>query len=138
MSCPVETFQGLTFGENGILDMSQNQLQDLPPKLFDGLKLNRLYLQNNDLSQLHAEIFPGLTFGGYDSILDISQNKLQELPPKLFDGLKLNRLYLQTMTCLSCMQIPFVVSPLVGTVPIASWTFRRTSCRTCLQSSLTV
>ena len=88
------TFQGLTFGRycyRCILDMSQNKLQDLPPKVFEGLELNRLYLQQNNLVQLHAETFQNLTFGR-ESILDMSQNKLQELPPKVFDGLKLGRL----------------------------------------------
>ena len=73
---------------NGILDISQNRLQDLPPKLFDGFKLNQLHLQNNALSQLHAETFHGLTFnyGWSNCTLDISQNKLQDLPPKVFNG----------------------------------------------------
>ena len=93
------TFQDLTFGENGTLDMSQNKLQVLPPKVFDGLTLNRLYLHSNDLAQFHAETFQGLTFcHEYSSncILDMSQNQLQVLPPKVFDGLTLNRLYLHS------------------------------------------
>ena len=66
-------------------------MQDLPPKLFDGLKLNQLSLQNNVLSRLHAETFHGLTFvyGTLDmsqNKLDISHNKLQDLPPKVFNG----------------------------------------------------
>ena len=35
------------------------------------------------------------------------------------------------------MQEPFKVSPLVGTVPDASWTCRRTSCKNCPQRSFT-
>ncbi|CAL1166529.1 unnamed protein product [Cladocopium goreaui] len=109
---------GLKFGQNGILDMSQNKLQDLPPKVFDSLELDRLNLQNNNLIQLHAGTFQGLTFGRYCSrcildmsqnqlqvlhaeafqglkfgqngILDMSQNKLQDLPPKVFDSLELD------------------------------------------------
>ena len=101
----------------------QNKLQDLPPKVFDSLELDRLNLQNNNLIQLHAGTFQGLTFGRYCSrcildmsqnqlqvlhaeafqglkfgqngILDMSQNKLQDLPPKVFDSLELDRLYLQ-------------------------------------------
>ena len=117
---PPGVFHGLTFGYRRILNISHNQLQVLPPKVFDGLKLNQLSLQSNVLSRLHAETFHGLTFGWY-GILDMSQNKLQELhadafhgltcghrgilnishnqlqvlPPKVFDGLTLNRLYLQ-------------------------------------------
>ena len=50
--------------------------------------LNQLHLQNNVLSQLHAETFHGLTFnyGGSNLILNISHNKLQDLPPKVFNG----------------------------------------------------
>eukprot|EP00435_Cladocopium_sp_Y103_P000231 s6542_g1.t1 len=109
-----DAFHGLIFGYRGrgILDMSQNTLQDLPPKVFDGLKVDRLYLQNNALSQLHAETFQNFTFGkngildmsqnklqvlhaetfrgltfSWGGTLDISQNKLQDLPPKVFDSM---------------------------------------------------
>ena len=86
-----ETFYGLTFNywcSSCILNISHNKLQDLPPKLFDGFKLNQLHLQNNVLSQLHAETFHGLTFNywGSSCILNISHNKLQDLPPKVFNG----------------------------------------------------
>ena len=96
-----DAFHGLTFGGSGygrgILVMSQNKLQDLPPKVFESLDLAQLHLQNNVLSQLHAETFHGLTFNYWCSscILNISHNKLQDLPPKLFDGFKLNQLHLQ-------------------------------------------
>eukprot|EP00435_Cladocopium_sp_Y103_P012351 s1130_g3.t1 len=105
-----DTFHGLTFrnynilvishnSEKGILDMSHNKLQELPPKelppkVFEGLDLHQLYLQNNDLTQLHARSFHGLTFGE-KGILNMSHNKLQELPPKVFEGLDLHQLYLQ-------------------------------------------
>jgi Leucine-rich repeat (LRR) protein len=79
-----DAFHGLTFGNYGILNMSPNQLQVLPPKVFDGLKLNQLSLQSNVLSRLHAETFHGLTFS-WNGILDISRNKLQDLPPKVFN-----------------------------------------------------
>ena len=83
---PPGVFHGLTFGYRRILNISHNQLQVLPPKVFDGLKLNQLSLQSNVLSRLHAETFHGLTFGWY-SILDMSQNKLQELHADAFHGL---------------------------------------------------
>ena len=78
--------------------MSQNKLQVLPSKIFEGLELERLYLQDNNLIQLHAEAFQGHTFERYCSrcILNISQNRLQALPPKIFDGLQLNQLSLQS------------------------------------------
>ena len=59
---PPRVFDGLTFGDNGILDMSQNKLQ-----------------------VLHANTFQDLTFGE-NGTLDMSQNKLQVLPPKVFHG----------------------------------------------------
>ena len=93
-----DTFYGLVGSYSCTLDMSCNKLQVLPPKVFDRLELNRLYLQDNDLSQLHAGTFQGLIFCPCCSycILDISHNKLQELPPKVFDGLKPNQLSLQS------------------------------------------
>ena len=93
-----ETFQGHTFDRycsRCILNISQNRLQALPPKIFDGLELNQLSLQSNDLSQLHPETFHGLTFSrwtcssrGSSCILDISRNKLQDLPGNVFYGLQ--------------------------------------------------
>jgi predicted oxidoreductase len=64
-----DAFHGLTFGNYGILNMSPTQLQVLPPKVFDGLKLNQLSLQSNVLSRLHAETFHGLKFS-WNGILD--------------------------------------------------------------------
>ena len=95
-----ETFQGHTFCRycsTCILNISQNKLQVLPPKIFEGLELERLYLQDNNLIQLHAEPFQGHTFRRPCSrcILNISQNRLQALPPKIFDGLELDQLSLQ-------------------------------------------
>ena len=81
-----ETFQGVTFGYNRILDMWQNKFEDLPPKVFGGLELNRLYLQNNNLVRLHAGTLQGLTFGK-NGILNMSQNKLQVLHAETFQGL---------------------------------------------------
>ena len=91
-----EAFQGHTFERycsRCILNISQNRLQALPPKIFDGLQLNQLSLQSNDLSQLHPETFHGLTFRDFrwrcsSCILDISRNKLQDLPWNVFDGLQ--------------------------------------------------
>ena len=87
-----ETFQGHTFRRyrsRCILNISQNRLQALPPKIFDGLELDQLSLQNNNLIQLHAGTFQGLTFRWYCSrcILDMSQNQLQELRAGTFQGL---------------------------------------------------
>ena len=85
-----KAFHGLTFHGHGsgTLDLSHNKLQELPPQVFNRLELHGLYLQNNDLSQLHAETFHGLAFHWRRSsrILDMSHNKLQELPPKVFAG----------------------------------------------------
>ena len=116
-----DTFQNLTFlsfleNVNGILDMSQNKLQRLPPKVFDGLELHQLYPQNNSLSQLHPETFRGLTFQTYyttGNMLDMSCNKLQDLPQDVFQGIedldilnmsqnKLQVLHAETFQFLSC------------------------------------
>ena len=48
--------------------------------------MKQLQLQNNHLTQLHAESFTGITFESWYSILDISHNKLQVLPPRVFSG----------------------------------------------------
>ena len=95
-----ESFRGLKFdryGANIILDISLNKLQTLPPRVFEGLKVKQLQLQNNHLTQLHAESFRGLKFDRYGAniILDISLNKLQTLPPRVFEGLKVKQLQLQ-------------------------------------------
>ena len=85
-----ETFQKLTFRENGILDMSQNKLQVLHADAFQGLTFagwhGILDMSQNQLQVLHAEAFQNLTFRE-NGILDMSQNKLQALPLKVFDGL---------------------------------------------------
>ena len=48
-----ETFRGLTLSKNGILDMSRYKLQDLPPKVFGGMRgLKILDLAENELRSL--------------------------------------------------------------------------------------
>ena len=55
-------FHGLKFeGNDGILDMSQNKLQDLPPKVFDGSSLGSLNLSHNELVTLAWDAFSGLS-----------------------------------------------------------------------------
>eukprot|EP00438_Fugacium_kawagutii_P027129 Skav225192 [mRNA] locus=scaffold3065:104098:108644:+ [translate_table: standard] len=99
-----ESFRGLSFRnkyDQSILDLSGNKLQELPPKVFDGLRLNQLRLQDNDLTLLHPESFQGIKFAVHRlygiplTILDLSRNKLQELPPKVFAGVKVKRLHIQ-------------------------------------------
>jgi len=87
-----KSFHGLSFyywyrGRTYVLDLSHNKLQVLLPKVFDSLDLDRVYLQHNDLSQLHTETFRGLTLSK-NGILDMSRYKLQDLPPKVFDGMR--------------------------------------------------
>ena len=86
---PPGVFHGLKFGDNSILDMSQNKLQELHADAFHGLKFGDygiLDMSQNKLQELHADAFHGLTFG-YSGILDMSQNKLQELHANAFHGL---------------------------------------------------
>ena len=112
-----ESFKGLRCTSNHcnrlplpIINLTGNQLSNLPAGIFAGLKLralhlegnhlttvapgafqdlevNRLHLQENGLSEIHAESFRGLRFevdfvngSLVDSMLDISRNKLQALP----------------------------------------------------------
>ena len=93
-----DAFQNLKFGQNGILDMSQNKLQELHADAFHGLKFGRngiLDMSQNQLQALHADTFRGLSFH-YKGILNISHNKLQDLPPKVFYRLyRLEELNLQ-------------------------------------------
>eukprot|EP00435_Cladocopium_sp_Y103_P014700 s527_g3.t1 len=117
-----ESFRGLKMHDflrdARILDLSRNKLQTLPPRVFEGLKVEQLYLQDNDLNtlparvfegllvihlhmqsnyltQLHAESFRGLKMQWNFGILDLSRNKLQTLPTKVFEGLEVRHLYLQ-------------------------------------------
>eukprot|EP00438_Fugacium_kawagutii_P005878 Skav214413 [mRNA] locus=scaffold586:148610:155827:+ [translate_table: standard] len=83
-----------------------NQLDTIPPGAFQGLRVLRLYLQDNDLTHLHTDSFCGMTWAGaYSSSnslfwdhsqsldilnnwdenqsLDISNNKLQTLPRQM-------------------------------------------------------
>eukprot|EP00435_Cladocopium_sp_Y103_P007688 s2077_g2.t1 len=111
---PAGVFHGLTFGDYGILDMSRNKLQDLPPKVFPWQldKLEILDLAYNELSRLPDEIFYRLewlrrlrlegnrlrSLGNRPfyrnlsslKLLNLSQNALAELPPGLFDGQNLS------------------------------------------------
>ena len=87
---PPGVFHGLTFDDDGTLDISHNQLQVLHAGAFHGLRIGYghgiLDISQNKLQELHANAFHGLTFG-YDSILDMSQNKLQVLHAEAFHGL---------------------------------------------------
>ena len=102
-----ESFQGLKFFQGsyqparpraryyyGTLDLSGNKLQELPPRVFEGLNLSELHLQNNSLTQLHPESFRGLAISS-KKMLDLSGQKLRDLPPRAFDGLKVENLHLQ-------------------------------------------
>jgi Leucine-rich repeat (LRR) protein len=75
------------------LHLESNRLTTLPAGVFAGLTVKQLYLQRNNLTQLHPDSFKGfkLDYG----ILDMSGNKLQTLPPNVFFGLKVEQLYLQ-------------------------------------------
>eukprot|EP00435_Cladocopium_sp_Y103_P000125 s5763_g1.t1 len=112
---PSSIQEGLKYDDWGILDISQNKLQTLPPRVFAGLRVWQLYLQDNDLTTLPARVFEGLAVksvkyekyvqfdGGYSrvqiqtvrGILDMSRNKLQTLPPKVFKSFDLEQLYLR-------------------------------------------
>ena len=76
-------FAGLT--NLTILDLSANQLGELPANLFDTLtSLTRLDLDENELSDLRSEVFDALTaLRG----LDLSDNQLSGFRPGLFDAL---------------------------------------------------
>ena len=86
-------FQAGSSGEStviGDLHLEGNCLTMLPPGVFHGLKFGDnsiLDMSQNKLKVLHADAFHGLTFS-YDGILDMSQNKLQELHADAFHGLK--------------------------------------------------
>ena len=99
------------------LDFGDNQLTRLPPGIFAGLKLRRLYLYYNRLATLPPDIFAGQSalrdlrvfnnhltelppdlFAGLSSleVLSLGNNQLAELPPDIFAGLSnLARLSLQ-------------------------------------------
>ena len=87
---PPGVFHGLRLDDdNGILDMSQNKLQELHADTFHGLTIGRhgiLNISHNQLQVLHADAFHGLKFGD-NGILDMSQNKLQVLHAGAFHGL---------------------------------------------------
>ena len=76
------------------LHLESNRLTTLPAGVFAGLTVKQLYLQRNNLTQLHPDSFKGfkLDYG----ILDMSRNKLQTLPPKVFEGLNMKQLQLQS------------------------------------------
>ena len=64
-----------------LLNLSQNELEELPPSLFDGLNLSVIDLSHNNLRKLDSQLFDleNLTS------LDVS-HKLQALPPKVFQS----------------------------------------------------
>jgi Leucine-rich repeat (LRR) protein len=75
------------------LYLHDNQLTQLPATLFNGLNnLQKLYLHDNQLTQLPATLFNGLN---NLQILYLYDNQLTELPATLFNGLNnLQLLYL--------------------------------------------
>ena len=82
---------GSSGGLSGIreLHLEGNCLTTLPPGVFHGLRFDDdngiLDMSQNKLQELHADTFHGLKFSR-NGILDISHNKLQDLPPKVFNG----------------------------------------------------
>ncbi len=75
------------------LNLSNNQLTNLPAGIFTGLtNLQKLYLGGNQLTNLPAGIFTGLT---NLQILSLYNNQLTNLPAGIFTGLtNLQKLYL--------------------------------------------
>ncbi|EAT48324.1 AAEL000633-PA [Aedes aegypti] len=81
-------------GSITILDLSHNNIDNLPPAIFSGLgKLTELRLQNNGLNFIADRALEGLLSL---SKLDISLNRLSNLPPELFSEAKhIKEIYLQ-------------------------------------------
>ncbi|XP_062699906.1 toll-like receptor Tollo [Aedes albopictus] len=81
-------------GSIAILDLSHNNVDNLPPAIFSGLgKLTELRLQNNGLNFIADRALEGLLSL---SKLDISLNRLSNLPPELFSEAKhIKEIYLQ-------------------------------------------
>ncbi|XP_055597693.1 toll-like receptor Tollo [Uranotaenia lowii] len=77
-----------------VLDLSHNNIDNLPPAIFSGLgKLTELRLQNNGLNFIADRALEGLISL---SKLDISLNRLSNLPPELFSEAKhIKEIYLQ-------------------------------------------
>lgn len=68
-----------------LLDLSRNELTELPPGLFEGLaSLRALNLGNNRLTALPPGVFGELA--GIRTLY-LYKNRLDELPPGVFDGL---------------------------------------------------
>lgn len=75
------------------IDLSANNIDNLPPAIFSGLsQLTELKLQNNGLNLIADRAFEGLLAL---LKLDLSVNRLNNLPPELFTEAKnINELYL--------------------------------------------
>ena len=89
---PAGTFSGLS-STLGVLYLSDNPLTSLPANVFTGLsKLAGLYLEDNQLTALPAGAFTGLS---ELKILHLTDNRLTALPAGVFTGLsKLENLHL--------------------------------------------
>ena len=81
---PAGVFRGLRFGT---LVLENSQLESLPARTFDSLRLSgNLRLENNLLETLPAGVFNGLSLGGN---LQLENNLLETLPAEVFNGLSL-------------------------------------------------
>ena len=72
-----------------VLELSGNQLSDLPAEVFHALtNLQTLYLHGNKLSELPAEVWANWFAGlGNLQTLNLQSNRLRELPAKTFKAL---------------------------------------------------
>lgn len=87
VECANRSLKGLPQGareETQVLDLSDNQLVNLPAECFNALglvNLQRLYLGRSHIAQIASEAFNGL-FGLVE--LDLSENKIEEVPTDTF------------------------------------------------------
>ena len=72
-------------------DLSNNNIESLPPRLFHGVPLRYLDLSHNKLTSLHADLFAGIASSGtfLGSSLLLNDNSLTDtgIPGRVFDPL---------------------------------------------------
>lgn len=100
-----DDFKGL--GETELLDLSQNQLVEIPDGVFEMLlKLKNLDLSSNQITHISKDSFSGLV---QLERLYLHANRIQSIHPEAFDGLEMLlelKLQRNQLTSLPSLQFP--------------------------------
>jgi hypothetical protein len=77
---------------DGVLDLSQKNLKQIPKEIFDLVEITKLYLSFNQITSLPSEIGKLVNL----KELDVSSNQITSLPPEIGKLVNLEKLWVST------------------------------------------